>query len=544
MAELHYELPAGKQRHAQVDKPRFVVGKRKDCDLVIDHTELSRRHLEITTTNGVFTAKDLGSTNGTRVNGEALLAPRVLEDGCVLDLGGFTMTFRSRGRGGPRSSAPALAGLASGGGAGKAALGGGPSMPLPAQAAVAAGGTGSSSGRPRTAAPGVLPPVGGPPPAAASGAASAAPTADAPSELPADDLVGQPLAAWLRRVRELGASDFHLATGAAPFVRLHGRIRYFQHPVLAPADLERHLGALLDQGQARTFADKHDFDFCFAPAELGRFRANVHVHAGGVGVALRVLSDRVPTLKELGLPDVLRRFTLYNQGIVLLTGPAGCGKSSTMAALVEIINREKKKQIITIEDPIEYAYESKASTVVQREVHRHTDSWSGALRASLREDPDVIVVGELRDLETVSVAITAAETGHLVFATLHTLGAIKTIDRLLDVFPPKEQARIRIMLSESLRGVVSQQLVPTVDGSRRVPALEILFTTPAVANLVREAKTYQLVSQLQTGKRLGMRIMDESLQELLEAGTVSRSEVLARAEDPRRFEQAPSAPEK
>ncbi|MBI5367259.1 MAG: PilT/PilU family type 4a pilus ATPase [Planctomycetes bacterium] len=495
MAWLIYEDKNGKKREVEVAKPSFVIGKRKDCDLVLDHLEVSRRHLEISNNNGIFSAKDLGSTNGSRVNGDRLLAPKLLGDGTVIELGALALVFA----------------LEKGGGA----AAGGARASAPAAAASTAPG--------KTAPP--TKPAGGKP-AAAEG-----------RELSADDLMGKPLPAWLKRARDLGASDLHLTCGAPPFVRLHGHIRYFKHPPFTLAEIDRFLGALLSSEQLENFRRRHDLDFCCDIKDIGRFRANVHAHNGGLGVSLRVLSERVPTLKELGLPDTLRKFTQYNQGLVLVTGPAGCGKSSTMAALVEIVNREKRKQVITLEDPIEYVFESKNSTVIQRQIHVHTESWSGGLRAALREDPDVIMVGEMRDLETISVAITAAETGHLVFGTLHTLGSTRTIDRILDVFPPKEQPRIRIMLSESLRGVISQQLVPTLDGTRRLAALEILFSTPAVANLIREEKTHQLLTQLQTGKSKGQRIMDESLAEMLDAGLVTRAEVQSRADDPRRFDE-------
>jgi twitching motility protein PilT len=236
------------------------------------------------------------------------------------------------------------------------------------------------------------------------------------------------------------------------------------------------------------------------------------------------------------LPDILRKFTTYHQGIVLVTGAAGSGKSTTLAALIEIVNQTRKDHVITLEDPIEYVFECKKANISQRQIELHTQSWANALRAALREDPDVIMVGEMRDLDTMRLAVTAAETGHLVLATLHTTNATRSIDRLLDVFPPKEQPQIRAMVSESLRGIVSQQLVPRADGKGRVPALEILFSTPAVANLVRERKSFQLFSILQTGKKLGMRLMDDSLAELVEQRLITRDQARFRAQNPKRFE--------
>lgn len=254
---------------------------------------------------------------------------------------------------------------------------------------------------------------------------------------------------------------------------------------------------------------------------------------GEVDVILLQESDLLPVSKYL--KQELRRLTEYSHGIVLITGPAGCGKSTTMAALVDIINRERKDHIVMIEEPIEFVHESQGCNVTQREVRMHTESFHVALRASLREDPDVIVVGELRDLETISMAVTSAETGHLVFGTLHTTNATRTVDRILDVFPPREQEQIRSMVSESLRGAISQKLLPRADGQGRVPAVEVMFNTPAVANLIREHKTFQLPSVMQTSRKLGMRLMDDSIQELLTKGLIAREAAVYFAEDPSRF---------
>jgi len=255
----------------------------------------------------------------------------------------------------------------------------------------------------------------------------------------------------------------------------------------------------------------------------------------GLDAVFRVIPDHIPTLEELHLPDVLKRFTTYRQGIVLVTGPAGSGKSSTMAALIDIINQDQHDHIVTVEDPIEFIFESKNCNVNQRHVKVHTQSFATALRSAMRADPDYICVGEMRDLETVSMAITAAETGHLVFGTLHTTNAIRSVDRIIDVFPPKEQDQIRSMVSESMRGVVSQQLIPRADGTGREPALEIMFATPAVANIIREKKTFQLTSVLQTGAKQGMVIMDDSIATLLRQGLITKEEAAYRAESPDRF---------
>jgi twitching motility protein PilT len=242
-----------------------------------------------------------------------------------------------------------------------------------------------------------------------------------------------------------------------------------------------------------------------------------------------------PTLEQLGLPATLKKLTEYHQGLVLVTGPAGCGKSSTLAALVAMLNAERHDHIITVEDPIEYVHTPKGCLVNQRQAGKHTKSFANALRAALREDPDIIVIGELRDLETIQLAITAAETGHLVLATLHTNNAIRTINRVLDVFPPKQQSQIRAMVSESLRAIVSQRLVMTADNQRRVPALEVLFVKPSVSNLIREEKTFQIRSVMQTGRSEGMTLLDDSLFELVKAGTVTKETARRVAEDPKRF---------
>jgi twitching motility protein PilT len=270
--------------------------------------------------------------------------------------------------------------------------------------------------------------------------------------------------------------------------------------------------------------------------QTGRYRANLLQNRKGISSVYRVIKTEVPTLQELGMPDTLERLTTFTQGLVLITGATGSGKSSTLASLIDIINASRKDHIITMEDPIEYVFEGKGCNVSQREISKHTRSWSNSLRASLREDPDVIMVGEMRDLDTVSLAITASETGHLVFGTLHTTSATRTIDRLLDVFPPGEQPQIRAMVSESLKGIVSQQLLVRKDGKGRVPALEIMFWTPAVANLIREGTTYKLISVLQTGRKLGMQLMDDAIKDLLQKGEITKEIARAGAHNPKLFQ--------
>jgi twitching motility protein PilT len=275
--------------------------------------------------------------------------------------------------------------------------------------------------------------------------------------------------------------------------------------------------------------ERGDSDFAYAN-NRGRFRTIVARQRLGLDLVFRIINTNVRTMDELGLPEHLKLLTRYQNGLILVTGSVGSGKSTTLAALVEQVNIERREHIITLEDPIEYVMEPKGCHITQREVHTHTRSFAAALRGALREDPDVIMVGEMRDLETISLAITAAETGHLVLGTLHTGNASRTLDRVLDVFPPDQQEQIRIMVSESLRGVISQQLIPRADGKGRVLALEILTNTPAVANVIREAKTYMLPGIIQTGKKQGMQLMDDALIDLQSRGLISGDEAYARAE--------------
>lgn len=348
------------------------------------------------------------------------------------------------------------------------------------------------------------------------------------------DYEGKPLDAYLELARMIGASDFHFQVDSPPFVRLHGRIVYLNHPKLVREYTEPRILELLSDNDKQVLKKHLDVDFCHE-ASHGRYRANVFRQRKGLDGVFRIIPDHVPTLKELHLPDTLRQFTTYRQGIVLITGPAGCGKSSTMAALIDIINQERHDHIVTVEDPIEFIIESKNCNVNQRHAHVHTESFARALKSAMRADPDYICVGEMRDLETISMAITAAETGHLVFGTLHTTNAMRSIDRIIDVFSPREQDQIRAMVSESIRGVISQQLIPRKDGTGREPALEVLFATPAVGNLVRERKTFQLISVMQTGARQGMIMMDDSIADLLKRGLITREEAVFRAENPERF---------
>src|SRR6184192_2918424 len=331
--------------------------------------------------------------------------------------------------------------------------------------------------------------------------------------------------------QEAGASDVHLGVNAPPVWRLHGTLRpiWPDAPRLQPEQTQKLADAFLNDTQREPVKERGDADFAYANSK-GRYRASVVRQRLGTDIVFRIINARVRTMDELGLPEHLKVLTRYHNGLILVTGSVGSGKSTTLAALVEQVNIERREHIITLEDPIEYIFESKGCHITQREVHTHTRSFSAALRGALREDPDVIMVGEMRDLETISLAITAAETGHLVLGTLHTGNAARTLDRLLDVFPVDQQEQIRIMVSESLRGIISQQLVPSAEGNSRVLALETLTNTAAVANVIREAKTFMLPGIIQTGKKQGMQLMDDALMALYDRGAISAEEAYARAE--------------
>lgn len=339
--------------------------------------------------------------------------------------------------------------------------------------------------------------------------------------------------------KESGASDVHLAVSSRPAWRRFGVLEpiWLKAPVLTAADTERLATSFLGDGQWRALAERGDVDFAYSNS-FGRFRASIVKQRLGYDLTFRIISSRVKTMAELGLPPQLKLLTQYHNGLVLVTGSVGSGKSTTLAALVEEVNLTRRDHIITLEDPIEYLIPSKHCQVTQREVHTHTTSFGAALRGALREDPDVIMVGEMRDLETISLAITASETGHLVLGTLHTSNAARTLDRVLDVFPNDQREQIRIMVSESLRGIISQQLIPRADHTGRCLAMEILMNNPAVGNLIREGKTFMLPGVIQTGKKQGMILMDDSLLQLCEAGLISVDEAMYRAENKTTMRQA------
>jgi twitching motility protein PilT len=336
---------------------------------------------------------------------------------------------------------------------------------------------------------------------------------------------GQPrIEILLEEVIKKNASDLHIQVGLPPMLRIDGRLAPVNGAdVLSEEGVEALVFAILDEDQKQILLKDKEFDFSFAFGDLGRFRVNAFHERGNLAAALRLIPNEILTIEQLGLPEVVNKFTSYPRGLILATGPTGSGKSTTLAAMVHKINTENPLHIVTIEDPIEYTHKSIKSVVVQREVHYDTYSFSAALRSVLREDPDVVLIGEMRDLETIASAITIAETGHLVFATLHTNSASQSIDRMIDVFPPHQQPQIRSQLSNILMAIVSQRLIPKIGGGR-IAAAEILVATPAVRNIIREGKSHQLEAVIQTGSEFGMQSMDKTLVGLIHNGTISYDE--------------------
>ncbi|MCF7504780.1 MULTISPECIES: type IV pilus twitching motility protein PilT [Vibrio] len=320
------------------------------------------------------------------------------------------------------------------------------------------------------------------------------------------------------------ASDLHLSAGVSPMVRIDGEVRKLGIPALSHADVHRLVFEIMDDSQRGEFEEKLEVDFSFELPNVGRFRVNAFNQARGCAAVFRTIPVEIPTLEQLGAPDIFEKIANYEKGLVLVTGPTGSGKSTTLAAMVDYVNRNHNKHILTIEDPIEFVHTNNKCLVNQREVHRDTHSFKAALRSALREDPDVILVGELRDQETISLALTAAETGHLVFGTLHTSSAAKTIDRIIDVFPGSDKDMVRSMLSESLRSVIAQKLLKRVGGGR-VACHEIMMATPAIRNLIREDKVAQMYSIIQTGAAHGMQTMEQNAKQLMAQGLVDSEEV-------------------
>jgi twitching motility protein PilT len=311
------------------------------------------------------------------------------------------------------------------------------------------------------------------------------------------------------------ASDIHITINSPAMLRINGSLQPVDSRVLSPTDTLEMAKQLMTSEQYEGFLEKGDLDLSYSIPDVSRFRVNAYKQKGNVSLTIRLIPTRIPALEALGLPQIAEEFARKPQGLLLVTGPTGSGKSTTLAAIVDYINRNRKDHIMTLEDPIEFVHNHKSCIVNQREIGVDTDSFATGLRAALRQDPDVILVGEMRDLETISIAITAAETGHLVFGTLHTADAPQTIDRVIDVFPPEAQQQIRVQLASVLLGVMAQRLLPTADGNGRVAAIEVLVNTPAVANLIRSEKVHQIRSVMQTGKALGMQTMDNALRDLL-----------------------------
>src|SRR6266849_3744541 len=328
----------------------------------------------------------------------------------------------------------------------------------------------------------------------------------------------------LRQMKQQGASDLHLTSGSAPYMRIHGDMVKLNYRSVNAETCHSLIFEILTEKQKDLFTENCDLDLSYPLEGVGRFRVNVFMQRNGVSAVFRLIPENIKTIDELDLPEQLASLIDISEGLILVTGPTGSGKSTTLASLIHTINEKQQAHIITIEDPIEFVHENRRCLISQRELASHTKSYGAALRAALREDPDIILVGEMRDLETISLAITAAETGHLVFATLHTNSAVKTVDRIIDVFPENQQAQIRVMLAESLRGVAAQALLTRADRSGRVPVFEILVNVPAVANLIREGKTHQISSMMQTGRPPGMSTFETSIQDLIQKGLISKED--------------------
>jgi twitching motility protein PilT len=348
-----------------------------------------------------------------------------------------------------------------------------------------------------------------------------------------DEDIQFPVSELLEIVLERGASDLHLTAGAPPTIRVHGDlIRLVDYPILSPRALQGMIYAILPQKMRERLEQELELDMSYALPGKARFRVNVYYQRDSLGAAFRLIPYEIKSVESLGLPSVVADLARYPRGFVVVTGPTGSGKSTSLAGMVDIVNRERSAHIMTVEDPIEFLHKHQQCIVNQREVGADTHSFAQALKHVLRQDPDVILVGEMRDLETISTAITAAETGHLVFATLHTQDAPQTIDRIIDVFPPHQQQQVRVQLATTLQGVVTQQLLQAVDGRSRAVACEVLICTPAVRNLIREGKVHQIYSIMQAGGRFGMQTMDQALANLVKEGKVTQQLAYERSHDP------------
>ena len=356
--------------------------------------------------------------------------------------------------------------------------------------------------------------------------------------VPENDDVQIPVPELLSALLEVGGSDLHLTAGAPPTVRVHGDLEALpNYPILSPRSLQGMIYAILPQKLRERFEQELELDMSYSLPGKARFRVNVYQQRDAIGAAFRLIPFDIKTLDTLGLPAVVADLARFPRGFVVVTGPTGSGKSTTLAGMIDVVNTERAGHIMTVEDPIEFLHRHQRCIVNQREIGADTHSFSQALKHVLRQDPDVILVGEMRDLETISTAITAAETGHLVFATLHTQDAPQTIDRIIDVFPPHQQQQVRVQLATTLQGVVTQQLIQTADGQGRVVASEVLVATPGIRNLVREGKVHQIYSAMQAGGRYGMQTMDMSLAAHVKAGRVSQQMAFERCHDPEELQR-------
>jgi twitching motility protein PilT len=377
-------------------------------------------------------------------------------------------------------------------------------------------------------------------PQGAQAVAPAAPKEQQGDPIPIEDLHIDEL---LHIVVDRNASDLHVCTDSEPVVRVDGSLIRLNFEKFTPHVLQRMLYDILSDEQIHKFESTLELDFSYALPRRARFRVNYYRDRGALAAAFRLISDRIPTVRELNLPPILETITERPRGLVLVTGPTGSGKSTSLAAMIDCINTSRAVHIITIEDPIEYLHRHKLSLINQRELGADTKSFANALRASLREDPDVLLVGEMRDTETIALAITAAETGHLVFATLHTNNAAESIDRIIDVFPPGQQEQIRIQLANNIQAIISQQLLPRASGPGRVPATEIMIATPAIRNLIRENKTHQIPSVIQTSGQYGMMTMDQCLRDLYLRGYVKLEDIMQRAQNVDELKKMISTPQ-
>ncbi len=343
--------------------------------------------------------------------------------------------------------------------------------------------------------------------------------------------------AFFKLMNDQGASDLHLISGSQPILRVHGDLERVKYKIMENDELKGILYEICPENKIKVFEETGDIDFGYEVPNLARYRCNFFQQKWGIGAVFREIPSEILTAEQLGLPPVLNKLAMLHKGLVLVTGPTGSGKSTTLAAMIDYVNRNKKLHILTVEDPVEFVHKSQGCVVNHREVGQHTQSFKAALRGALREDPDIILVGEMRDLETIELALEAASTGHLVFGTLHTQSAAKTVDRVIDVFPANQQAQIRTTLSESLKGVVAQNLFKRIDKKGRIAVLEILVVTPATSNLIREGKTFQIPSVIQTGKKYGMQSLDDAILEAMQAKQISPEDAYDKSIVKERFVQ-------